>query len=304
MTSTTHMDVLGRDTWRYYIDLDRQDRGSAAFDEGIGGTREPGYLASVLAAHDYARARIGQAIGLEDYVELQNLVTQHEPPDELWRPGKAWVQAPRVALEPRIETIWEPLGVSIDEEADTSPGWVRILMTHHAGAVDALEADVVRMLAEGQAEIEAATGPEALMAIARLHQALELLHPTRDTNTRRHLVLLQWLLANAGYLPSLLTEPNHVYARHPASWARCIDEGTDRTRAVHHAHQRGLDVAEVLTAFDVRRHPIGSGIGRWHRPEAPDAGWLDLDPMKSTDFADDAERDSAFPGGETPRSTP
>lgn len=275
MNATERMGLLGSDTWRLYLDLDRQDRGSAAFDEGIGGTREPGYLASVLAGHAYASERVTAPISTEDYRVLQERVTQHDAPAEFWRPGRAWVHAPRVALEPGIEEAWDPLGVFIDTSAATRPGWVRIMLTLHAGDANALADLTGQLLREGQRVIDESPPADRLLEIARLHQRLELLHPTRDTNTRRHLVLLQWLLVRAGFIPSLLTEPNHVYCRRADSWARCIREGMDRTRAVHHAHQRGLDVAGVLTGFDVRHRPLGSGIGRWHRPESVRAAWVD-----------------------------
>ena len=275
MNANERMWMLGADTWRLYLDLDRQDRGSAAFDAGIGGTREPGYMASVSAAHEYAAERAEATITIDDYRALQGLVSQHAAPDEFWRPGRAWVHAPRVAIEPGIEEEWTALGVSIDASAATRPGWVRIMLPLHAGDPEALAEVTIEHLNEGQRAIDAARSEDRMLEIARLHQRLELLHPTRDTNTRRHLVVLQWLLARAGFLPSLLTEPNHVYCRRPDSWARCIREGVARTRAVHHAHQRGLDVAKVLTDFDVRHRPLGSGIGRWHRPESVRAEWVD-----------------------------
>lgn len=263
------------DTWRLYIDLDRQHQGSGAFDAGIGGVREPGYLRSMLDAHAWLGRRADGPFGVQDYEALHRIVTAHAPTDATWRPGRSWVHVPRVVLEPARMPCWRRLDVTLDAGAPARRGYVRVVMARHAGNVDRLVETVAETLEAGHACIAAAqTEAARIAAVATLHRELELLHPTPDANTRRHLVLLQHLLARAGCPPSLLTEPNHVYARSAATWARCVTEGIARWRAVTHARQRGRDVAAALTAFDVRMRPLGWELGGWHRPEAGASSWV------------------------------
>ncbi|MCA9315001.1 MAG: hypothetical protein H6806_10415 [Planctomycetes bacterium] len=274
MQAAELLQLLGSETWRLYVDLDRQHLGSAAFDEGLRGVREPGFLASMLAAHHRALGLVGEPLDARALAALHDDVLGHAPEaPRTWRNHASWVGVPRAGIEPRVRARWDVWGVRLDPVAPTRPGYVRLVLAPPPTATtwdERLDA----CLQAGQQHVRDAAPEGKLLAIAQLHQDLELLHPTADANTRRHLLVLQKLLVEAGFPPALLTEPNHVYGLAPRSWARCLQEGIERTRAVHHALQRGMDVPAMLRSFDIAHRPQGVEHGRFHQIEAAQPRYL------------------------------
>lgn len=257
----TLFDVLGDETWRLYVDLDSQEHGPSAYDRGLGkGSREPGYLASMANAHRYVRDTLAQPLGIAFFEELHRITLAHAPPTETYRVGRSSVGIHRDRLEPGIEGVWRDHGAVLEEK----DGKLRLhFETRTADVFRGLLAMAIERLA---ASLSASAGvAERLFAIATFHQSLELWHPTRDGNTRRHALVLAKVLVTAGLTPAIVTEINDVYVRQPESWARMLAQGMDRWSVIRRAITDGEDVEEAMVAFD-RRGALGRRGARWLRP--------------------------------------
>lgn len=262
----TVFDALGDEIWRQYVDLDSQDCGALAYDLGLGkGSSEPGYLASMARAHRLARSQLGERLTVDFFQALHRATLDHAPPAEAYRTGGAWVGIHRDRLEPGIESVWARHGASCAADPDDPSG--RRSRLHFA--VEQPEAWASRVeagIAALYREIDAA--PDALArlaAIATFHQSLELWHPTRDGNTRRHTLVLDKLLVEHGETPVIMTEINDAYVRLPSSWARMVMQGMRRWRVVQAAIQNGDDVETCMHELD-GEGTIGRRGARWLRP--------------------------------------
>lgn len=255
-------DALGDETWRAYVDLDSQDHGPLAYDRGLGrGPKEPGYLASMARAHVFVRAALGSPITLPFFEALHRTTLAHAMPSETFRPVNAWVGIHGDRMEPGIEEIWA------DHEAVLQPQddgrlRLRFALREPRVMIEQIERAIDDLYRElGQAR----SRHDRVLAIATFHQHLELWHPTRDGNTRRHTLVLNKLLVDHGETPAIMTEINDAYVRLPASWARMILQGMNRWRVVRDAIANGEDVEERMQAFD-REGAIGRRGARWLRP--------------------------------------
>jgi hypothetical protein len=245
-------DALGDEIWRQYVDLDSQAFGPLAYDLGLGkGSVEPGYLAAMARGHRLVRAQLGRPLTEDMYRSLVPACLP-SPPSGGYRSCRSWIHVHRDRLEPGIEDVWREHGAFGDASVEgVAPSKLRLCFAHLEP--EAIQARVAEVIARYGAESAAATDWTAtLLSIARLHQALELLHPTNDGNTRRHALVLYKLLVDAGERPAVLTEINDVYVRTPATWARMIAEGMRRHEAIADAIAHGEDVEQTMRAFDAR----------------------------------------------------
>lgn len=245
-------DAVGDEIWRQYVDLDNQAFGPLTYDRGHNnGTVEPGYLAAMARGHRFLRERLGQPLTREVYEALVPACMPKRPA-LLYRVEHAWLHVHRDRMEEGIHDVWRTHGVTPDETAKgVAPAKLRIRFVHIPP--EALAARVDEAIATLHASLEGAADRDArVLAIATFHQSLELLHPTNDGNTRRHALVLDKLLVEAGETPTILTEINDVYVRRPASWARMITEGMRRHAVVRDAIAHGEDVEEAMQAFDAQ----------------------------------------------------
>ncbi|MBS2011474.1 MAG: Fic family protein [Deltaproteobacteria bacterium] len=262
MTLQRIWDALGDETWRAYVDLDSQEHGPLAYDRGLGkGQREPGYLSSMAKAHRLVRATLGQRLDLETFEAIHRATLTHTSIGSTFRDAPAWVGVHRDRMEPGIEAVWAAHDAIPDPRSD---GRARLRFEPHPPEVmrARIEAGITRMY---DAIGAAASREGRILAIATFHQSLELWHPTRDGNTRRHALVLDKLLVEHGETPVIMTEINDAYVRLPASWARMILQGMRRWRVVRDAIEGGEDVEERMHELD-REGVIGRRGARWLRP--------------------------------------
>lgn len=262
MTLGLVWDALGDETWRAYVDLDSQEHGSLAYDRGLGkGQREPGYLSSMASAHRLVRATLGERLDLEMFEAIHRTTLAHTSFEPSFRAAPAWVGIHRDRMEPGIEAVWETHDAVPDPRADGRPR-----LRFEPRSADVMRARIEQGIARMYEAIEAAPSREVrILAIATFHQSLELWHPTRDGNTRRHTLVLDKLLVEHGETPVIMTEINDAYVRLPASWARMILQGMRRWRVVRDAVEGGEDVEERMHQLD-RDGAIGRRGARWLRP--------------------------------------
>lgn len=254
-------DALGDETWRAYVDLDSQEHGPLAYDLGLGkGTKEPGYLASMAGAHRVVRDSLGQPLTIALFEAIHRATLAHSPPVETFRPAYSWVGIHEDRMEEGIESIWSAHDAVVDPREDG-----RLRLRFERCERSAMCARVENAIADLYASLGIATSTsDRLLAFATFHQHLELWHPTRDGNTRRHTLVLDKLLVEHGETPAIMTEINDAYVRLPASWARMIAQGMNRWRVVRDAVAYGEDVEERMHAFD-DDGAIGRRGARWLR---------------------------------------
>jgi hypothetical protein len=255
-------DGLGDETWRQYVDLDSQEHGPLAYDRGLGkGAREPGYLASMALAHRRVRGELGRRLTVASFEAIHRATLAHAPPAETYRAGVAWVGIHRDRIERGVEALWAEHGAT-PEEGEDGRLRLRFGVRDPRAMAALLEAGIDRLYRALDAARDAR---ERVRAIATFHQSLELWHPTRDGNTRRHTLILVKLLVEHGETPTIMTEINDAYVRLPSSWTRMVVQGMNRWRVVRDALAHGEDVEERMHAFD-REGAIGRRGARWLRP--------------------------------------
>lgn len=273
-------DGLGDETWRLYVDLDSQSHGPHAYDRGLGkGREEPGYLASMAAAHRLVGGSLGRRLTVGFLDELHRATLAHAPPQHTYRPGGSYVGLHRDRLEPGIEKVWAAHDANAEEQDERRVRLVFAARTRQE-FVARIEAAIDELyLALERAESSALR----VRAIAAFHQSLELWHPTSDGNTRRHGLVLSKLLVESGETPAIMTEINDAYVRLASSWARMITQGMQRWRVVRDAIANGEDVEERMHAFD-REGSIGRRGARWLRPNQTSYAF---DDWEHVSFVDD-----------------
>jgi hypothetical protein len=261
--------ALGDQSWRMYIDLRRQHFGSDVFDAGLHGKDpEPGYLASMAAAHKFARDHLGERMTAADYEQLQGLTRQHSDDEEMagWSSSTDRVNADRAtagaAFEQQIlhdawagglEQAYEyaqargiPMGDTFTLQPH--PATVNFAFTY-AGKGEAASKERIQALFDGfYAALRTTDDP--LRQIAALHKNLEYMHPFKDANTRTNLVVLNKVLVECGFNPVVLDDPNQSYTQTIDEWVALVERGLKRWRAIRRARTIGLDVAQFMTDFD------------------------------------------------------
>ncbi len=229
------------------------------YDHGLHGRdAEPGFLASMARAHALASREIGAPLDRALLQRLHEAALGHATPKLAYRD-----HAFHVAVDPRRlrrgSLPWlTRSGVRLEPIEEDGVARLRVLFVDVDGGEEGIVRRLERVLSTGRAALARAKDAEQrLLAIARLHARLELLHPTEDGNTRRHLVVLDKLLVEHGFWPVILDEPNDVVVMDARRWAEALRRGMARFQAAARAVAFGDDVGERLRAHDharVRAH--------------------------------------------------
>lgn len=247
-------DALHEETWRLYVDRDHQHLGPMVYDLGRHGRdREPGYLASMARAHRAASAALGEPTDRRLLQRLHEAALGHADARLAYRDKAFHVTVDAARLQPGSRRWLASCGVTLDPFDEDGRARLRVVFEPLGGREAATVRRLEAALDRGRRELAAAArgGPRArLLAIARLHARLELLHPTEDGNTRRNLVLLNKLLVEQGHWPVILDEPNDVVVLGDRGWAAAIERGMARFRAAARAVAHGDDVAEAMLRHD------------------------------------------------------
>lgn len=231
---------------------------------------EPGFLASMARAHRLASSQLGAPLDRALVQRLHEAALGHAGPRLAYRDHAFHLTVDATRLQ-RGSTRWlTACGVSLEPIEQDGRARLRVVFEPLAGGEEAIVRRLEAILAAGRRALAAATRRDArLLAIARLHARLELLHPTDDGNTRRNLVLLDKLLVEHGFWPVILDEPNDVVVMDDRRWAAALVRGMDRFRAAARAVACGDDVGESLRRHDHARGRRGDVPDPPMAPEAP-----------------------------------
>lgn len=261
--------AIGDESWRMYIDLRRQHYGSDVFDSGLHGkTPEPGYLASMASAHKYARDHLGERMTAAGYEQLQALTRAHSNDNEMagWSSSTDRVNADRStagadfeqqilhdAWAGSLEQAYEyarARGIPMGDTFTLQPHPTTVNFAFkYQGKSEAASKLRIQALFDGfYAALRTTDDP--LREIAALHKNLEYMHPFKDANTRTNLVVLNKVLVECGFNPVVLDDPNQSYTQTIGEWVALVERGMKRWRKIRRARAGGLDVAQVMIAFD------------------------------------------------------
>lgn len=247
-------DALHDETWRLYVDRDHQHHGPMVYDHGLHGRdAEPGFLHSMARAHALASRTLGEPLDRPLLQRLHEAVLGHATPKLGYRDHAFQVSVDPRRLRPGSRRWLTQSGVRLEPFEEDGVARLRVLFVDLEGE-EGVFRRLERVLAAGRRDLGGARDSGArLLAIARLHARLELLHPTEDGNTRRNLVVLGKLLVEHGFWPAILDEPNDVVVMDPPRWADALRKGMARFRAAARAVHLGDDVGERLRAHDRAR---------------------------------------------------
>lgn len=238
---------LGEEKWRECIDGTFHDKGKYVFDKGLhGGTIEPGFIASMENAFQFASQHLNRKIDATWYLQLHRRTCGHFNGDSnIYMMGQERVGVFRnravganfsgtykmtdgalkefKALDAEIK---RQLGDSygLGEFVTRGPGW--LFLNYKAMTEEQIAVLFNKFLNDFYQEIErAGNDDKKLMAIARLHQRLEWLHPVTDGTARTSTVLLNILLTGYGFHPAILEYP-HVSSSYGLNqWFNYLKDG-------------------------------------------------------------------------------
>lgn len=264
-------DALGDESWRLYVDRDHQHLGPMVYDLGLHGRApEPGFLRSMARAHRLAADALGAPLDRDLLERLHEAALGHAAPRLAYRDAAFHVTVDAARLQPGSARWLRRAGVSLHAVDDEGRARLRVVFEPRGGTEEATVRRLEAALRSGRRELAAARDADArLLAIARLHARLELLHPTDDGNTRRNTVVLGKLLVEHGMWPALLDEPNDVVVMDDRAWARAIARGMARFRAAARAAAIGDDVGEAMRRHDAARARRGAPPDPPMSPDAP-----------------------------------
>jgi hypothetical protein len=244
---------LGEEKWRECIDGEFHDRGKYAFDRGLhGGTTEPGFIASMEAAFEFAGQYLNRKIDAQWYLQLHKRTCGHFNGDSnIYLMGQERVgvfrnrdvganfkgvykvtdQALREfkALDEEIKRLYGDtygLGVFLDRGQGA-------LFLHYKSMTEKQVTTLFnKFLNDFYQEVErAATDDKKLMVIAKLQQRLEWLHPVLDGTARTSTVLMNKLLTDYGFHPAVLEYPHVSSSYGLQQWFEYLKDGLKRWEA-------------------------------------------------------------------------
>ena len=262
--------ALGDDKWREGVRGKDQHKGITAYDaEGTDwGRRLPegqSYSASMAKAQSRVSSSLGSELSPEMIESVHHQTTEHMSVTPDWRnqksgnhyDGNIGIGLLDEHFEPkgREEMASEPSKPMSYYGVDHSSGRAEHRMATRSMSTEEVQAALRQILATYQKVIARAESREEVFdAIARFSQSLARLHPFDDANTRTNMLLLNKLLVENGFPPSIVEDPKHFYLNTLESWKAKILQGMDTwyehggrggEKPTGKGHARGNDEDEV-----------------------------------------------------------
>ncbi len=243
---------LGRDNkWMECIDGRYHHLGKYVFDRGTHqGTVEPGFIASMEETFGFVHNFINSKIDADWYLLLHKHTCAHFNGDPtaflmgqekvgVFRTSDDYINctlAGVYAVTPEARAEFQALDQALKREFGESYGLGEMVYTDASQTATrlnykAMSRDQVRrifnkFLFEFYQEVESATTPDQrLLAIARLHQRLEWLHPVRDGTARTSTALMNKFLTDYGFHPAILEYPHVSSSYGLAQWKQYLQNG-------------------------------------------------------------------------------
>lgn len=243
---------LGKENkWRECIDGAFHQLGKFVFDQGLhGGTVEPGFIGSMEEAFTFVERFLGEKIDANWYLTLQRHTCAHfngDPTAFLMGQEKVGVfrdddDPTQCVLEnqyyvsPRAKAEFEAEDARLKREFGPTYGLGEMVHVDSRQLTVQLIYKVMgreqvlrifnKYLTRFYVEVESADNPDAkLMAIAKLQQKLEWLHPLRDGTARTSTALMNKFLTDYGFHPAILEWPHVSSSYTLAQWKEYLQNG-------------------------------------------------------------------------------
>lgn len=251
--------ALGSEKWREYIDFKLHDKGKTAIDEGQGpeGLREA-FSENMDRGVEFATEYLGQGLTLAFYFELFRYCAGHLKKKKECRYRQ---RGDRITLGTDVR-MSEAAVEELRSQSGAMKG-VNDLTREQGGDVismnfpDVMPDLIERLFGEFHLELGAAKDEleKRLLAIARLIQNLERLHPFRNANGRTNILLMNKLLTEWGFHPAILDDPNEAPFLSVTEWRDKIRKGMFRW-AIFFAglHQKSKVSFSSVPLFVSREH--------------------------------------------------
>jgi hypothetical protein len=238
---------LGEEKWMECIDGTFHDKGKYVFDRGLhGGTIEPGFIANMERAFEFAGQYLNRKIDAKWYLQLHKRTCGHFNGDSniylmgqervgVFRNGGVGANFKGVyrmtdqalkefkALEDELKRIYGDsygLGVFLDR----GPG--ALFLNYNSMTETQVRTLFNKFLNDFYQEVErGATDDQKLMAIAKIQQRLEWLHPVLDGTARTSTVLMNKLLTDYGFHPAILEYPHLSSTYGLQQWFEYLKDG-------------------------------------------------------------------------------
>lgn len=210
-----------REKWREHIDGRHQHHGREVYLQALHNPDrkpDPNYNICMLRGDRFLRNTFGRNLTVNDYRQLHRLVAPVEDGD--------------FGLQPRTGTLdisFLQFNDSIDDLVEDEQPYVQ----RYSGTTVTLRS-ISEPLAEVDRLLEDYYDKVFVMLedIARLHQALENLHPYVDYNTRTNRLVLNRLLAERREALCILHSPLDVHHSTLAHWVEAIERGQREWTAI------------------------------------------------------------------------
>lgn len=241
---------LGKENkWKECIDGEDHQWGREVYDKGLhGGTKEPGYIASMEKACDLSSRFLGTKIDADWFLMLHKHTAGHfkgaangtlmgqekvgvfrNTDDNLhckYRNWKKFTPSGRAELAAYDSQLKRELGSSFGlgdvETVDYSTTRMNYKVMDRAHMRILFNKFMHEYYQEAA---KAKTVDEKFTAVARVFQRLEWLHPPRDGATRTDVQLLHRLLTEQGFHPAILKSPHVATSYGLEEWKKALFAG-------------------------------------------------------------------------------
>lgn len=243
---------LGRENkWRECIDGRYHDLGKDVFDVGShGGTVEPGFIGSMEETFTHVERYLNRRVDADWYLGLHRHTCAHfngDPAAFLMGQEKVGVfrnsddsihchLSGQYSVSAAAKAEFDALNDELRREFGPDYGLGEMIYTNpltndvrlNYKPMSRAQVRIVfnKFLTDFYREVESAATPDAkLMAIAKLHQRLEWLHPVRDGTSRTTIATSNKFLTDYGFHPAILEYPHVSSSYTQLEWKNYLQNG-------------------------------------------------------------------------------
>lgn len=265
--------------WRIAVDWEHLQFGARAYDEGLhGGEVEPHFLANFERAHSWLVGHLGTRLTVSASEQLTYLATEHELPELVYDCTPRNLSRMRAWMRPGVLDSYPPEFVKrrpyrrweleafkalykdrLDQLMEDVPGLTSYLDEKYEVKLENLTLQLLNqemlraqlhffrgprspeMVRQAMArEFDAFYEAPSLKRAVALHRWLEALHPFAWGNTRYAYLVLNKLLVEYGFCPTVMEQRCDAVFSTLAEWEERISEGMERWQAMVVFQRLGL----------------------------------------------------------------
>lgn len=237
--------LLGKEKWREFIDGKDAAHGKHAYDMGFHreglGEKEPGYLKGMTETIEYIHETIDEKLTIENYLRIHSIACQHferDDADDFTICRKEEVGAfrtirvgsliyPKRRIEKTVLKELHHLNRRIQASQFIEKNGNHISLSYIENENPEQMRNKFSKLLDGyHRDIERCIEPsQKLYVIARLFQHSQWLHTTTDGSGRLDIAVMNKLLTQNGFHPTILDQPYMCCTNTLAEWIESLQDG-------------------------------------------------------------------------------